>query len=162
SASSDADRRDPTPRSAPRRGQLPQRCGVVFRAMRLRQRLRYRFDNMMARGVGAQILLLAALTATFISIAGALLFIFGLVPADDQGNQDSVGKIVWRTLNHTLDPGNLGGVTAGWGFLFVMLFATLGGIFIVSALFGIINQNFGETLERLRRGKSAVAEKNHV
>jgi voltage-gated potassium channel Kch len=130
--------------------------------MGVRQRLRYRFDNLMARGVGAQILLLAVFTALLIATTVVLLYALGVVPADDQGVHDSTGKVVWRSLNRTLDPGNLSNDSGSWTFLLVMLFATLGGVFVVSALFGVINQGFGSALDRMRRGKSAVVERDHV
>src|SRR5262249_31337226 len=37
-----------------------------------------------------------------------------------------------------------------------------GGVFIVSALIGVLNQGFGSTIERLRRGRSVVMEKDHT
>ncbi len=126
------------------------------------RRLRYHFDNLMARGVGAQILLLAFATLVLIALVVATLFSLGFVPADDQGVHDSLGKVVWKALNHTLDPGNLGGDSGGWGFLFVMLFATIGGLFVVSALIGVLNQGFVGVIDSLRRGKSAVVEKDHT
>jgi voltage-gated potassium channel Kch len=130
--------------------------------MRLRQRFRYHFDNLMARGVGAQILLLAVLTALMVVVVVAALFVLGFVYADDQGNRDSLGRTIWRTVNHTLDPGNLGSDSGSWGFLIVMLFATIGGLFVVSALIGVLNNGFGQMIDGLRRGKSAVVETNHT
>jgi len=73
-----------------------------------------------------------------IVVVVAALFVLGFVYADDQGNQDSLGRTIWRTVNHTLDPGNLGSDSGGWGFLIVMLFATIGGLFVVSALIGVL------------------------
>ncbi|MFT3697950.1 MAG: hypothetical protein QM831_32720 [Kofleriaceae bacterium] len=130
--------------------------------MGLRQKLRYRFDNYMARGVGAQILLLAVATLVLIGLAVAVIMIFGFAIENDDHTKESIGKTSWRALNHTLDPGNLGGDTAGWGFLFVMLVATIGGLFVVSALIGVLNQGFGSAIEKLRRGRSVVVEENHI
>src|SRR5262249_22988816 len=130
--------------------------------MGIRQRVRYRFDNLMARGVGAQILLLAAFTVLLIVVTVTLVYALGVVPADDQGHADSSGKVVWRAMNRTLDPGNLSNDSGSWTFLLLMLFATLGGVFIVSALIGVLNQGFGGLIERMRRGHSAVVEKNHI
>jgi hypothetical protein len=110
----------------------------------------------------AQILRLAAFTVMFIGVAVTLVYVFGLVPADDQGVHDSAGQVVWRTMNRTLDPGNLSSDSGSWAFLFIMLFATLGGILVVSALIGVLNQGFGEMIDGLRRGKSAVVEKGHT
>src|SRR5512132_2799465 len=129
--------------------------------MSLRQRFRYRFDNLMSRGVGAQILLLAVVTAVLVLITAGAVMLFGVTPADDQGNTDSFGMIVWKSLMHALDPGTLSGDPAGWTFLFIMLFVTIGGLFVLSALIGVLNQGFGAMIEGLRRGRSPVIEHGH-
>jgi voltage-gated potassium channel Kch len=67
----------------------------------------------------------------------------------------------WASLMRTLDPGTMGG-DVGWGFRFVMLFVTLGGIFIVSALIGVLNTGLEGQLERLRKGRSRVLESDHT
>lgn len=130
----------------------------------VRQRLRYRFDNLMARGIGAKILLLAAMAVTLIAIAVIAMIVTGAQPTDDKGNPDGTGILAWRSLTHTLDPGTLGNDTPGgnWPFLFVMLFVTIGGVFVVSSLIGVLASGFSETLDRLRRGRSSVIERGHT
>jgi hypothetical protein len=129
---------------------------------RLAQRLRYRFDNLMSRGIGAQILLLAVMAVALVVIAVTAILALD-VESKTNGKDDSFGVLAWKALTHTLDPGTLGndGIVA-WGFLFVMLFVTIGGIFVVSALIGVLNQGFGRAIERLRRGRSVVTEKDHT
>ena len=56
----------------------------------------------------------------------------------------------------TLDSGTMGGDT-GTGFRIVMLFVTLGGIFVVSALIGVLNNGIEDQMERLRKGRSQRA-----
>lgn len=130
--------------------------------MGLRQRARYKFDNLMARGVGAQILLLALFTLLIVGITIVLLLALGVAPEDDKGNRDSTAMLAWKSLMHTMDAGTLGGDAGSWTFLFVFLFATIGGLFVVSALIGVLNQGFGTMLDQLRRGKSVVVEKGHT
>jgi len=129
----------------------------------LRQRLRYRFDNVMSRGVGPQILLLAAMAMALIVIGAIAVIVLGVRPQEGDKGDDTFGMLMWRALTHTLDPGTLGndGIAA-WGFLFAMLGVTIGGIFVVSALIGVLNQGFGRSLERLRRGRSVVVEDHHT
>ena len=127
----------------------------------MRQRFRYRFDNLMAKGVGAQILLLALATTLLILVAAIALVIYGGVPDDDPGN-DSFGRLVWGSLMHALDAGTLGGDPPSWAFLFIMLGVTFGGIFILSALIGILNNGFSTMIEGLRRGRSIVLEEGHT
>jgi hypothetical protein len=127
-----------------------------------KERLRYRFDNLMARGIGAQILLLAVITVILVVIASVAVITLGLADEADPKDHDSFGLVIWKSLLHSLDPGTLGGDATNWPFLFVMLGVTIGGIFVVSALIGVLNQGFGEMLEDLRRGKSAVVERGHT
>ena len=128
----------------------------------MRKQLRYRFDNAMARGMGAQIMLLAACTLVVVLVTVVLVLVFGVAPTDDQGHKDSAFMLAWKALMHTFDAGTLGGDAGSWTFLFVFLFATLGGLFVVSALIGVLNQGFGTMLEQMRRGKSEVIETNHT
>lgn len=116
----------------------------------------------MARGVGAQILLLALLTLVIVAITVVLLLVLGVAPGDETGNRDSTTLLAWKSLMHTMDAGTLGGDTGSWRQLLVFLFATLGGLFVVSALIGVLNQGFGTKLDQLRRGRSVVVEKNHT
>jgi len=126
-----------------------------------RQLLRYRFDNLMARGAGAQILLLAAATAVLITITGIALALYGGLP-DDAGTEESFGWLIWYSLMHAVDAGAVAGDTGAWTFLFIMLFVTFGGIFIFSALIGVLNNGFTNVIESLRRGRSPVIERNHT
>lgn len=126
------------------------------------QQLRYRFDNYMARGVGAQILLLAAFTTILILVTATAIVAFDVVPTDDQGRTDSFGRLVWKSLMHALDAGAIGGDLGSWTFLFIMLFVTIGGLFVLSALIGVLTQGFGQMIETWRRGRSVVMEKGHT
>lgn len=130
--------------------------------MGIKQHLRYRFDNWMARGVGAQILLLALFTAVLVVITAIAVIAFDVVPVDEQGEKTSFGMLSWKALMHALDPGTLSGDAAGWTMLFILLFVTIGGLFVLSALIGILNQGFGAMIESWRRGKSRVIENNHT
>jgi voltage-gated potassium channel Kch len=116
----------------------------------------------MARGVGAQILLLALVTTILVLLTAFAIVAFDVVPTNDKGQPDSFGMVVWKALMRALDAGTLAGDVAGWTFLFVMLLVTLGGIFVLSALIGIINQGVSAMIERLRRGHSAVLEAGHT
>ncbi|HET9625513.1 MAG TPA: hypothetical protein VFP84_29300 [Kofleriaceae bacterium] len=129
--------------------------------MALRSRLRYRFDNWMARGAGAQMLLLAAITGAMVVLTAVAIVALGATPVTD-GVPDTFAMLLWKSLMRALDAGTLAGDVAGWTWLLVMLFVTLGGIFVLSALIGIINQGFGAMIERLRRGHSAVDEAGHT
>ncbi|MFI7587490.1 potassium transporter TrkA [Spongisporangium articulatum] len=129
----------------------------------IRARARYRFDNMMARGVTAQVLLLASATVVLVLIATVATVLLGVQPVDDDGRAESFGSVVWVSLMHSLDAGMVGGdALTSWTYLAVMLVVTIGGLFVVAALIGVLNQGFGDILEGLRRGRSAVVERNHT
>ncbi len=130
--------------------------------MSLRRQLRYRFDNLMSRGVLAQILLLAIITALLVLVTAVAVFAFGVVP-EDGDTSETFGVVLWKSLMHSMDAGTLGGdSTSSWTFLGIMFFVTLGGIFVLSALIGVLNNGFGQLLDGLRRGRSVVIEKNHT
>lgn len=130
--------------------------------MLLRSRLRYRFDNLMARGVGAQVMLLAVVTIVLVVVGAAATVLLGVRPSDGD-KVDSFGMLVWLTLMHSLDAGMLGGDSfSSWAYLAVMLGVTIGGLFVVSALIGVLNQGFGDLLDGLRRGRSVVVEQRHT
>jgi voltage-gated potassium channel Kch len=56
----------------------------------------------------------------------------------------------------------MGGDEGSVGFLGAMLAVTLGGIFVISALIGIINTGIQDRLSELRKGRSRVIESGHT
>ncbi|HEX6033355.1 MAG TPA: hypothetical protein VFY83_02930, partial [Anaerolineales bacterium] len=123
------------------------------------QRLRYQFDNLMARGTPAMIGVLFVFSLIIVIIAGAIIAMTGF--AQEGGGELSFGEAMWESLMRTLDSGTMGGDT-GAGFRVVMLFVTLGGIFVVSALIGVLNNAIENQMEQLRKGRSLVLETNHT
>jgi ion channel POLLUX/CASTOR len=124
-----------------------------------KQRFGYWFDNRMAKGMPAMIMLLALASFVLIFLAGLVLFLFGIYPDDDAPL--GLGEAIWASLMRTLDPGTMGGDT-GSGFRFVMLAVTIGGIFIVSTLIGVLSSGLEGQLDRLRKGRSRVLENDHT
>lgn len=123
------------------------------------ERLRYAFDNYMARGTGALILALGVISALIIFLAGLVITVAQIrQPGDDAYG---LGEAMWLSLMRTLDAGTMGG-DAGVGFRVAMLGVTLGGIFIVSALIGVLNTGLEDKLSELRKGRSRVVETGHT
>ena len=120
------------------------------------ERLRYAFDNFMARGTIALILGLFVVAA--IGVILITIFVFYVF------NQDGlpISDLLWNSLMRTLDPGTMGGDTGSFGFLLGMLSITLFGIFLISALIGIINTGLEGKLASLRKGRSRVVESGHT
>jgi voltage-gated potassium channel Kch len=77
--------------------------------------------------------------------------------------QESVSFIeaMWVSLVRTLDPGVIGADVAP-GFRIVGLLVTLGGIFIVSTLIGLLATGISTKLDELRKGRSFVLEEGHT
>src|SRR5512135_1436419 len=101
------------------------------------QRLRYYFDNLMSRGTPALIGMLFVFSLILVLIGGAVISTAKFVQ-DGETAPLSFGEAAWESLMRTFDAGTMGGDT-GAGYRLVMLFVTLGGVFIVSALIGVLN-----------------------
>jgi ion channel POLLUX/CASTOR len=122
-----------------------------------RDRLRYRFDNTMARGPAALIAWLGILTLLLILAASTLVLVTGMDP-----EHRSFAQLVWGGLMRAMDAGTVGGDQGSWSFLFTMLGITLGGIFILSILIGVLTTGIEAKLDELRKGRSFVAETGHT
>jgi voltage-gated potassium channel Kch len=120
------------------------------------ERIRYGFDNFMARGTIALILglfVVAAIGVVLVTLVVAILY-----PIPRTGLSD----LLWNSMMRTLDPGTMGGDSGPFGFLLGMLAVTLFGIFLISALIGIINTGLEGKLADLRKGRSRVVESGHT
>jgi voltage-gated potassium channel Kch len=127
----------------------------------LRQRLRYAFDNTLSRGTPALIAWLSIATAVFVAFATVLLILTGTAPQGENGAL-SIPELMWHNLMRALDAGAIGGDAGSAVYLAITLFVTLGGIFIVGTLIGLISNGVGNQIEELRKGRSTVAEQNHI
>ncbi len=125
------------------------------------ERVRYSFENTLSKGPIAIIGWLAVLSVVIVGLAVACIIIFA-VPADpESGEQWGAIEAGWNSLMHALDAGNVAG-DKGWGLRAVMLFVTIGGIFIVSTLIGTITSGLESSIEEMRKGRSRVIEKNQT
>jgi Trk K+ transport system NAD-binding subunit len=128
----------------------------MSRSITRRQRLRYWFDNTMARGPAALIGWLFLLSTVIITALAALVVFMGVGPDHSTFADDE-----WAALLHALDTGTIAN-DEGWPFRFAMLAVTIVGIFLVSTLIGILTNGLGTRLDRLRKGRSFVAEEGHT
>lgn len=124
----------------------------------LQQKLRYRFDNTMSKGTPALIIWLAIITLIMILIGTSIIAAFKVYP---EGGEDmTFFEALWQTLMRSMDAGTLAG-DSGWPFRMLMFVITIGGIFIVSTLVGILSNGITDKLDALRKGRSFVVEENH-
>jgi len=127
-----------------------------------RQRVRYAFDNTLSRGTPALIAWLAIASFVFIATAAILLVLTGTAPEGDKGAHLSFPALMWHNLMRTLDAGTMGGDEGPTLYLLIMLCVTLGGVFIVGTLIGLISNGVGNQIDELRKGRSVVAERDHI
>jgi ion channel POLLUX/CASTOR len=123
---------------------------------RLRERLRYRFDRTMSRGTPALIGWLGLTSVLLIALVGGLVWLLAGDEITEHGNP------WWLSLLRTLDPGTMGADQGKPIYLALMLAVTLGGIFIVSALVGVLSSGLDAKLADLRKGRSRVVERGHI
>jgi voltage-gated potassium channel Kch len=122
-----------------------------------RDRLRYRFDEFMGRGTIALILGLFAISVALIVLVALIVWLTGLASADLD-----LPTLLRYGLLRTLDPGTMGGDQGTAGFLLAMFVITLGGIFVISTLIGILNTGLEAKLAEMRKGRSRVVEREHT
>ena len=132
-----------------------------MRTVTLAQKLRYRFDNSMSKGTPALIGWLAVVSFVMLTIYSLIVFIGSLTPHDNLTDYGPLNAF-WTGLMLSLDAGTLGGVGANWPYRIAGLFATMGGVFVLSALIGVLNSGLEGKLEELRKGRSLVVEDNHA
>lgn len=124
-----------------------------------RQRARYWFDNTMSKGTASLVGWLAvASVALVLVVTGLTLW---LAPEEPDG-AEGPGQVLWVALMHALTPGKLASDKGSIAYMAVMFGASLGGLFIVSMLVGLLSNGLREKVDRLRRGRSRIVEKGHT
>ena len=124
-----------------------------------RDKLRYRWDNLMSRGPGAMILVLGVGTTLGVIAAAGVLTMLGL---HSEGKKpEGLFENAWTALMRTLDPSNLS-EDVGWSFRLLMLAISIAGIFVLSALISILSSGLQVKIDELRKGRSLVVERGHV
>ena len=124
-----------------------------------RDRVRYWFDRTMSKGTPALIGWLGLASGALVLVVATAAVM--IAPADSRSNGHWPG-MVWRSLLRTLDPGTMGGDTGTAPFLGLMLVSTIGGIFIVSSLIGVLTTGLESKITELRKGRSRIVEHDHT
>ncbi|MER6948061.1 potassium transporter TrkA [Nonomuraea sp. NPDC000554] len=126
-----------------------------------RARLRYWFDNTMAKGTPALIGWLALLSAVLVVVFGVLIF---TLAHDDLPGDKTWGEALWGSLMRAMDAGTVAGDNEAGSPLFTILgFAvTIGGLLIVSSLVGVLTTGLDNKLQDLRKGRSMIVETGHT
>ncbi len=127
--------------------------------IRLGDRLRYEFDKSMAAGPIALIGWLTVISVAVIVLAALVIAVARIAPAD--GDTLDFFEASWQAFMRAIDPGAIA-ADMGWAYRSVTLVVTLTGIFLVSALIGIIGAGVNDKLDELRKGRSRVLEDGHT
>lgn len=127
----------------------------------LRERWNYAFDNYMSRGTLALIGGLGLISLVIILLAATLIVVGGQIFNPEGESRLTFIEASWRALMRTLDAGTMG-ADAGWGFRLLMFVVTLGGVFIISTLIGVLTAGVEGKMEQLRKGRSRVLENGHI
>lgn len=123
------------------------------------ERLRYRFDNSLARGPWVLIGWLGLATFLFLLVAATIVALFGLGIAG--GESAGFIESFWQALLRVFDAGTFTG-DEGWGLRLVTFVVTLGGILVVTSLIGLIASSIDQRIAALGKGRSPVLETGHV
>ena len=133
---------------------------------RLKEKIRYYFENTMSSGPGGIIKWLAIVSLIMVLLCGLLLFLFGVQTPDSAHEPRTISGFVessWQSLMATLDSGTMGGDPEdNWAFRIVRFLATLTGIFLISILIGTISSGIDGQIDEMKKGKSKVLESNHT
>src|SRR5215204_1556341 len=132
-----------------------------MRRITLANRLRYWFDNTMARGTVALIGWLFVLLAALVVASALVVYATGVAP-EVGGHRPGFVQTLWLNLMRAIDPGNVGGDEGSWPFMLFMLAITAGGILVFSTLIGVIFTGIDNKLDELRKGRSLVVERGHT
>ncbi|MFI7316794.1 NAD-binding lipoprotein [Streptomyces venezuelae] len=120
--------------------------------------MRYRFDNVMARGTPALIGVLAVACCVLVLVNGALLLLLAPTGALSEGG----GSWLWSGFLRVISPAVIAKDRGPAPFLAVAVLMAFGGIFLMSTLIPVISAGLQNQLARLRRGRSAVVESGHT
>ncbi|MET8866323.1 potassium transporter TrkA [Nonomuraea sp. NPDC004580] len=124
-----------------------------------RERARYWFDNTMSKGTASLIGWLAIVSAALMVVVTGLTL--WLAPNEPEG-VDHAGELLWISLMHALSPGKVASDEGSITYVAIMFAMSLGGLFIVSMLVGLLSNGLKQKVDRLRRGRSRIVERGHT
>lgn len=123
-------------------------------------KIKYWFDNVMAKGAIVLILWLMLVSLLVILFFSASMKLTAQVLEDSRGDQGSFSDLFWMNLSTVLEPGLAEG--GSWTFKLENFTVAMMGILLVSILIGLITAGIEDRLQQLRKGRSFVLEQNHT
>jgi voltage-gated potassium channel Kch len=102
---------------------------------------------------------LGALTLAIVLVAATIIVVFDL--GIEHGEPAGFPESLWQAMLRVLEPTSLAEDT-GWPLRLLSLVVTLSGIFVATALIGLIAASLDQRIAGLRKGRSVVVETGHV
>jgi voltage-gated potassium channel Kch len=124
----------------------------------LRQRFRYWFDGVMARGTGALLGVLALATALVIVIDAVVVFFLN---RGSGGDRPTMAQAIWDNTIRILGTDDVAG-SSTFALRVAMIVIAFVGVFVVANLIGIVSGAFDQKVAELRKGRSTVLESGHT
>ncbi len=124
-----------------------------------KEKVKFFLDRTLSGGTGSIILWLSVITF-FMVLFFAFIYLLIGVNFENSGRLDFY-EAFWQSLMRALDSGTVAGDTQ-WPLRIVGFFVTVGGIFILSTLIGILTTGLDQKLQELRKGRSAVIGNNYT
>lgn len=125
----------------------------------MRERFRYALDELISRGTAV---LIASLFLTLAAAVFVFALILTLTGTGGEGAPTGFGPLLWHNLLRTLDPGTMADDEGPVLFVLSMLLVTLIGVFVFSALIGVLSAGLERRFESLRKGRSRVLAHDHI
>lgn len=129
----------------------------------LKEKLRYRFDNFIAKGGGSIFISLVVVFAvSLVVVAGLRVIIFFLYP-EGAGQFTQALNHVYVTFLQLTDPGNMAQdiPTSPW-YKIVAVMAGLTGVILLSMLIAVVTTALDQRIALLKKGLSKVIEEDHT
>lgn len=126
----------------------------------LAEKLRYKFDNLMAKGMWPMIAGLALLLVVGVLVFSLIIAFSGLGTQGEAPEGTPFFQLLWANLMRFIDAGAMGADPLPLAL--ITIFATVMGIFLMSLLIGILSAGLEERLQGLRKGRSRVVESGHT
>ncbi|MBF0501696.1 MAG: potassium transporter TrkA [Candidatus Riflebacteria bacterium] len=121
----------------------------------LYKRLRYAFDNTMSKGPAALVVWLAIASLLLVLLTTAIVWRI-------DGGQMTLFEIFWNILFQAMTPNPVASNAGPSAFLIAMFVVTLGSLFMISILIGLLTTGIEGRLNELRKGRSFVVENGHT
>ena len=123
----------------------------------LKARLRYRFDNALARG---PVVVILYMTAFILLVAVVCGFIAALFSLHFNDGDENLLELMYQSFLRMLDSGTFTADTP-WGLRSLTIVVTIVGIIFGGSLIGLIASGVDQRVTQLSRGRGPVIESGH-